>query len=221
MVVVMLATVGTGCAKTPTSADVAPSIAAAADEAGALEIYAELEALIAEGKDSEDDRVYALGRVKQIEDDSTAEYAFVRAALSGRVAELRGVKAGKLVTDVERYARLSIERDPQFRDKAATRMLGSLYVMAPPRLVEHGDSEEGLELLEDLADERPNVIINHVRLAEAFIHLGDPDPALPHLCTAAAGRDALRADQAALLDRLLADVGGLESLQCDAGAAEA
>ncbi len=210
-----------GCPKTPTSADVAPEIATAAAEADAMEIYEELEALIAEGKDSEDDRQYALDRIKGIDDDTSAEYAFARAALLGRVAELRGVKAGKLVTEVERYARLSIERDPEFRDKAATRMLGSLYVMAPPRLVEHGDSEEGLTLLEDLTAEKPDVVVNHLRLAEAFIHLGDPDPALAHLCTASGGRDALRPDEAALLDRLVADVGGEQSLECDAEAADA
>ncbi|MEM6994019.1 MAG: hypothetical protein AAF721_26135 [Myxococcota bacterium] len=213
--------IAAGCPTPPASTDVAPTIATAAAEAGPLEVYEELEALIAEGNDSEDDRQYALDRVQKIEDDETAEYAFVRAALLGRVAELRGVKAGKLVTEVERYARMSIERDPEYRDRAATRMLGSLYVMAPPRLVEHGDSEEGLELLEVLAEEKPQLVVNHLRLAEAFIHLGDPEPALEHLCTAQQGRDALRPDEAALLDRLVADVGGAGVLGCAAGVADA
>jgi len=210
-----------GCPKAPASTDVAPTVADAADEADAMQIYAELEALIADGRDSEDDRQFALDGVQKIEDDGTAEYAFARAALLGRVAELRGVKAGKLVTGVERYARLSIERDPEFKGKAATRMLGSLYVMAPPRLVEHGDSETGLELLEALADEHPDEPLNHLRVAEAFIHLGDPEPALPHLCTTLAVRDTLRADDQALLGRLVADAGGDAALGCGGEAADA
>lgn len=205
-----------GCPKPPTSADVAPTIATAADHADATTIYEELETLISTGTDSEDDRQYALDRVRHLEDDGSAAYAFARAAVLGRVAELRGVKAGKLVTEAERFARLSIARDPEYSGRAATRMLGSLYVMAPPRLVEHGDSEEGLELLEGLAKERPEDVINHLRLAEAFVHLGDPDPGLPALCAALAGRTQLRPDQSALLDRLVADVGGEAALDCGA-----
>ena len=209
------------CQPPPPESTVAPEITTAVADEDAIAVYEELETLIADGNDSEDDRQYALQRVRSMQDDNTAGYAFARAALLGRVAELRGVKAGKLVTEAERYARLSIERDPDFRAKAATRMLGSLYVMSPPRLVEHGDSEEGLELLEALAEEHPDDVINHLRLAEAFIHLGDPEPALPHLCTSVAGRNALRADEQALLDRLVADVGGSDVLGCEAGPSDA
>ena len=59
-----------------------------------LAIYEALEAKIAEGKDSEKDRVAALGELEAIADDGTAGYAFARAALTGRVAENRGAKAG-------------------------------------------------------------------------------------------------------------------------------
>ena len=207
-----------GC-KPPEEEVVTPTMTEAAQQADALTIYEELEALIAEGKDSEQDRTFALDRVRGIADDQSAAYAFARAAILGRVAELRGVKAGKLVTEAEQYARLSIERDAAWRDMAATRMLGSLYVMAPGRLVEHGDSESGLALLEKLAADRPDDTRNHLRLAEAYIHLGDPEPALPHLCTSVSGRDALRADEAALLDRLIADIGGSEVLGCESGGA--
>ena len=210
-----------GCQPPPPDSTVAPEITSAVEDDDAIAVYEELEALIADGNDSEDDRQYALQRVRAMTDDNSAGYAFARAALLGRVAELRGVKAGKLVTEAERYARLSIERDPDFRDKAATRMLGSLYVMAPPRLVEHGDSEEGLELLEALTEERPEDVINHLRLAEAFIHLGDPEPALEHLCASVGGRAALRADEQALLDRLVADVGGKDVLGCEPAPAPA
>lgn len=209
-----------GCPKPPADGDVAPTMATAAEQANAIEIYDELEALIADGADTEQDRQYALDRLTELEDDQTAAFAFARAAVLGRVAELRGVKAGKLVTQAETFARRSIERDPKFRDGAATRMLGSLYVMAPPRLVEHGDSEEGLELLEGLVESNPDDVVNHLRLAEAFIHLGDPEPGLPSLCRTLDDRDGLRADESALLDRLIADVGGSEVLQCAAEAAD-
>ena len=47
------------------------------------------------------------------------------------------------VRDVERSARRSRELDPGFRDSAATRLLGTLYVIAPASLLKHGDSEAG------------------------------------------------------------------------------
>ena len=173
-------------------------------------ILEELETLIAQGRDSEEDRVYAYNRVKELPDDRSASYAYARAALAGRVAELRGVEAGGLVTEAESFARKALERDPAFRDGAAQRMLGTLYVMAPPRLVEHGDSEEGLTILEDLAQERPEDPINHLRVAEAYVHLGDPEPAMPHLCRVVPARDTLRPDEQDLLAALLDETGPLE-----------
>lgn len=204
-----------GC-RPPTEASVVPDDATAPQQRDALEISDELEALIEQGKGTEDDRVQALEQVRSIADDGSAGYAFARAAVAGRVAELRGVKAGKLVGEAEGFARKSIERDSEFRDRAASRMLGSLWVMAPPRLLEHGDSEEGLELLETLVQEQPQVLLNHLRLAEAYVFLGDPDPAVPYLCTVQQGRTALRRDDDALLQRLLDEVADEEPIQCEA-----
>ncbi len=186
----------------------------------ALELSDELEALIEQGQDTEDQRVDALEKVRAMADDQSAAYAFARAALAGRVAELRGIKAGKLVGEAESFARASIERDPEFRDRAASRLLGSLWVQAPPRLLEHGDSEEGLSLLEELVEQQPDEILNHLRLAEAFIFLGDPEPAVPHLCTVEAGRQSLRRDDDALLTRLLEEAAEEEAIECEAAAAK-
>lgn len=208
-----------GC-RPPTEADVTPEVATAAEQEDALAISDELEALVEQGKASEDDRVYALEQIRSIPDDRSAGYAFARAAVTGRVAELRGVKAGKLVGEAESFAQASIERDPEFRDKAASRMLGSLWVQAPPRLLEHGNSESGLSLLEDLTEQQPDEILNHLRLAEAYVFLGDPDPARPHLCIVQAGRAALRRDDDALLTRLLDEIADEEPLTCDAAASE-
>jgi hypothetical protein len=183
----------------------------------ALEIHDELEALIAEGRDREQDRSEALAQASGLPDDGSAGYAFVRAALAGRVAENRGAKAGKLVTEAEAWARKSIERDPAFRERAATQMLGSLYVMAPGRLLEHGDSETGLELLEGLVAADPQQLRYRLRLAQAYVHLGDEEPAHEHACACLAAPDRLRADERKLLDGIVTDLGGAEALGCKAG----
>ena len=75
---------------------------------------------------------------------------FARADVTGRLVQQRGFLAANLVPDIERAARRSRELDPNFRDGAATRLLGTLYVIAPAAVLEHGDSEQGLELLEGL-----------------------------------------------------------------------
>lgn len=215
---VLLAVSGAAC-RPPGPSEVTPQVVEAAEQEDALAISDELEALITEGKASEDDRLFALDRVREAADDGSAGYAFARAAVAGRVAQLRGVKAGKLVTEAESFARTSLERDPEFRERAASRLLGSLWVMAPPRLLEHGDSEEGLSLLEDLTQAQPERLDNRLRLAEAYVFLGDPDPALEHLCLVVAGRASLRADQDALLGRLLEEVRDEGPLECEEPAA--
>lgn len=179
---------------------------ATADQEDALALSDALETLIAEGADTPADREFAWKAVQRHEED-TAAYCFGRAAITGRLVQQRGLLGANLVPDVERYARRSRELDPEFRNGAATRLLGTLYVIAPAALIAHGDSEEGLGLLEGLTREHPDVLENHLRLAEAYIALGDPDPATPHLCACLDGRARLRHDDQQLLDRLIAGVG--------------
>lgn len=205
------------CDKPPTAETTAtPDEAQAQAPEEPIAIYDELEALIEQGKGSDDARKDALDRIQAVQDDGSAQYAFVRAAITGRVAELRGVKAGKLVTQAESWAQKSIERDPEYRDRAAKRMLGTLWVLAPPRLIEHGDSESGLEMLEELAEAQPDIAQNHLRVAEAYVALGDPDPAVEFLCRAQAGVDQLRRDERELLDRIIEEVTDGQELSCDA-----
>lgn len=198
------------CTPPPSAAVTAPG----APPADPVAVYDELESAIAASGDSEQQRVDALARVEGAPDDGSAAYAFVRGALNGRVAELRGANAGKLVTEAEAWARKSLERDPGYRDGAATQMLGSLYVMAPARLLEHGDSEKGLEMLEALVQAKPEQPRYRLRLAQAYLHLGDDDAARPHLCTSLAGRQSLRADEQKLLDGLVDGAGGAAALAC-------
>jgi hypothetical protein len=185
-----------------------PELAAAAQRGDPLTLYDGLEHLIAAGRDTPTDREYAFEIVRRHDTDTAAD-AFARAAITGRVVQLKGLRAAYLVEDVERDARRSRELDPDFRDGAATRLLGTLYVIAPATLLKHGDSETGLELLEGLTAAHPDVVENHLRLAEAYVTLHDPEPAGAHLCYSIAHQGELRADDQQLLKSLLAEAGPL------------
>jgi tetratricopeptide (TPR) repeat protein len=161
----------------------------------------ELERLIDEEQDTDDDRQAAYDAAVELEQD-TAEYAFARAALAGRLAQTRTLTAIGLVKEVERYGLRSVELDPSFRDGAARRMLGTLYVRAPSMFLKEGDSDKGLALLQQLVRERPDLAENQLRLAEAYVETGDEDKAHPHLCRIAPKSAELRADS----QRLLADL---------------
>jgi hypothetical protein len=168
----------------------------------ALEVADALATLIANGAASPADREYAYQRVSKLR-VVTASDALGRAIVAGRLAQISGLGAPSLVAEVERHARLSAKLDPDLRWGAATRTLGTLYVMAPSALLEHGDSEVGLELLRDVARRFPEHVPNRLRLAEGYVTLDDPEPARPHLCYCTAHRSQLRADEQKLLDELL------------------
>jgi hypothetical protein len=185
---------------------VSPSLVAAAERRDPLAVADALEALIAEGEDSPADREYAYQVVASHEAD-TADYAFARATVAGRLVQERGLLAANMVGEVEKWAMRSRELDPGFRDGAATRLLGTLWVLAPASLLSHGDSERGLELLEGLARKYPQSAQDHLRLAEAYIALHDPEPAVPHLCFCLANEAALRPDEQKLLLQLLVAAG--------------
>ena len=181
----------------------------AADEGDALAVSDALEALIAAGIDTPADRQYAYDAVStDTADTAAANYA--RASVTGRLVQQKGLLGASMVRDVERNARRSRELDPTFRDGAATRLLGTLYVLAPASFLQHGDSEDGLDLLVGLVQTYPNVAQNHLRLAEAYIALGDSAPAIPHLCRSLDLRAALRRDEQLLLAHLIADLGALD-----------
>jgi len=178
----------------------------AAGKSDVLALYDALETLIAEGKDTPEDRQYAYDVVSR-HDEDTAAAQFARAAVTGRLVQLHGLRMAGLVREVERCARRSRELDPNFREGAATRLLGTLYIMAPARLLQHGNSETGLDLLEGLTAAHPEVVQNHLRLAEAYIGLGDIEPARPHLCRCLVQKGVLRRDEQVLLGQLMVDAG--------------
>jgi len=194
-----------GCA-TLRGGSVSPELAAAAESGDALVTADTLEALIERGEDSRADREFAYQAVVASEED-TAAYAFARASVTGRLVQSRGLRGASQVGEVEKWALRSQTRDPEFRDGAATRLLGTLYVIAPATFLKHGDSELGLEMLEQLAETHPDVPENQLRVAEAYIALGDVEPAGPYLCASLAQRSALRRDDQELLDQLVATAG--------------
>jgi len=181
-----------------------PELTAAGDRQDALAVSDALEALIAAGQDTPADRQYAYDIVRGNAED-TAPSLFARAAVTGRLVQQKGLLAAHLVPEIERCARRSRELDPNFRGGAATRLLGTLYVVVPATLLEHGNSEVGLELLDGVAESHPEVLENHLRLAEAYVALGDPAPAGPHLCRCLAHKAALRPDDQRLLQQLIDD----------------
>jgi hypothetical protein len=191
-----------------------------ADAKSPLTVYERLEALVDAGKDTRKDREDAYRHVQTL-DDGSAGYYFSRAAIAGRLAEKRGAEAGLLVTEAEDYARRARAIDPDFLEGSATRLLGSLYVLAPGRLLRHGDSETGLELLETEAKAHPDRLVSRLRLAEAYIALNDPDPATEHLCFVQAGEARLSASDKKLLAKLMADAGSPQCTEAAAAAAAA
>jgi hypothetical protein len=202
----VLAVAFTGPACKPGGGDVNnPSFA---DTHTAIEVYERLEAMIEDQKDTKQDREDAYALV--IQNAGTGpDYYFARAAVAGRLAENRGLQAMGLVTEAEDYARRVRAADPDYREGAATRMLGTLYVLAPASLVAHGDSETGLELLEAEVKAHPDRLVSRLRLAEAYIALNDPDPAKEHLCMVKQGEAKLSGGDRRLLAKLLPEVGAL------------
>jgi hypothetical protein len=182
-----------------------------------LAVSDELETLVEAGTDTPAVRAAAYEKVRQAPCNATSGAAFGRAAVTGRIVQQKGLLAANLVRDVEFYARRSRELDPNFRDLAATRMLGTLYVLAPAALLKHGDSESGLQMLEIMTRDHPDVPENHLRLAEAYVALGDNPSARPQVCQCLGMRTRLRRDDQSLLNQLFAQLtAGGKSLGCDA-----
>ncbi|MFV8754236.1 hypothetical protein ACNOYE_27140 [Nannocystaceae bacterium ST9] len=191
-----------------------PSIGEAAQQ-GAWAIHEALEARILAGSASEADRVAALDRVREATDDGSAAHAYARASVAGRVAEDRGLKALALLEEMREWAEKSIARDPEFDGMAAKRLLGTLYVLAG-RHLSKGDSELGLELLEEVAAAHPDLARNQLRLGEGYVALGDAESGFEPLCKAQAGRDSLTGEEQKLLAQLIEDAGG-SALGCEGG----
>jgi hypothetical protein len=176
----------------------------AAETGDALGLSDALEGLINDGRDTARDRTFAYELVTRMKEDST-QAAYARAVVTARLVEIRGLRAASLVRDVEREAERSRQLDPGFRHGAATQVLGMLYVMAPGVLLAHGNSERGVALLEELVRRYPGVLEHRLRLGEAYLALGDPESAEPHVCHCLPLLRNLKSEDQRRLDRLMAD----------------
>ncbi|HOU93587.1 MAG TPA: hypothetical protein PLU22_21195, partial [Polyangiaceae bacterium] len=160
-----------GCAaKAPSAAPAASPTLVSAAERGVLALSDALEAEYDAGPPSEQDVGWAYDQVQDV-DVTTAADAYGKARITARWVQLRGALAAGQLREVERLLLLSQRLDPGFRGGVARRALGILYVNAPARLLEHGDSETGLALLEQLASEHPEDVETQLRLAEAYVAL--------------------------------------------------
>ncbi|MEM9877398.1 MAG: hypothetical protein AAF928_21040 [Myxococcota bacterium] len=191
-----------------------PELRSAASRRDAAALADDVETLIDEEAMTSEDREAAYEAVGRWS-EKTAAYAYARASITGRLAEVKGLSASRLITEVETWARRSHALDPRFRRGAARRMLGTLYVLAPAAFVRHGDSEVGLELLEKQVALYPEDPVNTLRLAEGYVSLSDLDPAYPLVCRTRAHRDRLRPAETRVLDALVESLGGPEELDCD------
>ncbi|MSP24424.1 MAG: hypothetical protein EXR75_04525 [Myxococcales bacterium] len=191
-----------------------PELRAAVSRRDAVGLADALEQLIEEERATIGDREAAYDAVRGWR-RPTADYAYARAALAGRLAQVRGLSATGLVRETEALARASMALDPNYRNGAARRMLGTLYVLAPAQLLAHGDSEAGLELLEAQLAAYPRDPQNRVRLAEGYLSLNDVEPAREHLCAALRDARDLKASEHKLLATLVEQAGGSSTLTCD------
>ena len=190
-----------------------PELRGAAAARDALALADRIEDLIDDQAISAGDRRAAYDAVKRWP-ERTAAYAYARASITGRLAEVKGLSASRLISEVETWARRSHALDPRFRRGAARRMLGTLYVLAPTSFVRHGDSEVGLDLLEKQMRLYPQDPVNHLRLAEGFVALSDPDPAYELVCHVKPKLDALRPSDRRLYRTLVESLGGPDMLGC-------
>jgi hypothetical protein len=210
---VLLAALSMGCAACDVIA-LRPELRAPAARQDALALSEALEKLIDDGRATPDDREAAHKAIKRWSSE-TPEYAYARASIAGRLAQVRGLTAVFLIHEMEIWGRIAMKLDPKWHDGAARRLLGTLYVLAPANLLQHGNSEEGIDLLQKQVSDYPKDPVNHVRLAEAFVSLNDPDPARPHLCFAQAHEAEMRPTEQKVLKGLVDQLGGKAKLACD------
>ena len=87
-----------------------PDLRAAAKAQDLPAVLAELEKMVDAQRATERDREFAYDQAKRSHDDGSAGWAYARAAITGRLAESKGLKALWLIKEIEQYARSSIEQ---------------------------------------------------------------------------------------------------------------
>jgi hypothetical protein len=176
----------------------------------------ELEAWVDEGRATPESRQIAYDRGKRTCDDGTAAYALARALLASRLAEVKGMRGLSLVREAESFARISMKRDPDWREGEAQRLLGSLLALAGA-YVPQFEVEEGIELLEGLCAKYPQTPANTMRLSEALISAGDFESASSPLCATWLRRSGLRPSERRTLAAMLTQMPDFTVESCAEG----
>ena len=141
-------------------------------------------------------------------EQDTAAYAFARAAVTGRLVQQRGLRGASLVGEVERWALRSRELDPDFRDGAATRLLGTLYVIAPAIVPRARRFRAGPRAARGArAASIPTCSRTTCASPRPTSRSAIPSRRRRTCASASARRNALRRDDQQLLDQLVATAG--------------
>jgi tetratricopeptide (TPR) repeat protein len=165
--------------------------------------------------DAEDDALEAVEcsnqcRVAVRQDRDNAQYAYLLGATMG--LELKNAFIHTQILNISSLIKTlekAVELDPAVDAGGPLRLLGTLYLRAPPWPRGPGDSEKALELLERAVDEYPEHPLNHFFYAEALFDDEEYEDALEEIQEARA-----RVDPAVLhwrTDRYLEMIDGLEA----------
>jgi len=102
-------------------------------------------------------------------------YLSLNMAYALKIAPLTGAPFN--LSSVVKALKRSVEMDPDMDDGGPLRVLGALYLKAPPWPAGVGDEEKALELLEQAVEDHPDHPLNHLFLAEAQIEDEEYDAA--------------------------------------------
>ena len=103
--------------------------------------------------------------------DPTASYYY--ALNLGVIINDTGLDAFKKISDLTKHLKRAAASVPQLDDGGPVRVLGMVYLKAPPWPLGPGDTEKALELLRNVVKKYPMNPLNHLFLAEALIKDGD------------------------------------------------
>lgn len=94
------------------------------------------------------------------------------AVFTGLLVQAEPVGGLSIVPEIKEYAERAIKIDKSFDDGGPLRLLGMLYIKAPPWPTSIGDVDLGIELLEEAVN-ISSYPLNKLFLAEAYIHQGE------------------------------------------------
>jgi tetratricopeptide (TPR) repeat protein len=115
------------------------------------------------------------GRVAVALDNNSAAAHYYLALNIGQLARTKMWGALKLIGDMERELKRSIELDPKFDFAGAARTLGVLYMEAPGAPMSVGSKTKARALLERALELAPNYPDSHLTMIEALMKWKDKE----------------------------------------------